>query len=120
MASPIRASHTDRSEDVNDTYVFDATLAIVRNTESGWAAEVDVPSWCRNGGYAPKVKESGADFAKRVMDERYGPGNYKTGPGSEYSKVQKWGDRGFQMPDGVNSGAGVDDGSNNVYGGEGA
>ena len=28
------------------------------------------------------------DFAKRLMDEKYGAGNYKTGPSSEYNKIK--------------------------------
>lgn len=42
------------------------------------------------------VDESGSDFAKRLCDEHFGKGNYKTGPGSDYSKIKKWGDRGFK------------------------
>jgi hypothetical protein len=30
------------------------------------------------------------------MDEKYGAGNYKIGPGSEYNQIKKWGDRGFE------------------------
>ena len=30
------------------------------------------------------------------MNEKYGAGNYKTGPGSEYNRIRKWGDRGFK------------------------
>jgi hypothetical protein len=32
------------------------------------------------------------------LAERYGDGNYPTGPGSEYNKLKKWGDRGFRNP----------------------
>jgi hypothetical protein len=45
------------------------------------------------------VGESGKDFAKRLLDQRYGEGQWRgTGPGSEYSKIKKWGDRGFVDP----------------------
>ena len=30
---------------------------------------------------------------KRQLKERYGAGNYPTGPGSEHSKLQKYADR---------------------------
>ena len=30
------------------------------------------------------------------MDEKYGAGNYKTGPGSEYNQIEKWGVRDFE------------------------
>lgn len=33
---------------------------------------------------------------EEFCDERYGPGNYDKGPGSEYNKIKKWGDRGFE------------------------
>lgn len=47
-----------------------------------------VPSWAE--GQRPLPGESAADFAKRLCDQRYGPGNYDTGPGKEYSKIKKW------------------------------
>lgn len=51
----------------------------------------DVPSWVK--GKTPKPGQSGKDFAKDVCDEKYGPGNYDTGPGSEFNKIKKWIDR---------------------------
>ena len=51
----------------------------------------DTPSWSK--GQTPNQGESGKDFAKRLMDKRYGSGNYQTGPGSEFSKLKKFGDR---------------------------
>ncbi len=54
----------------------------------------DVPSWAK--GNRPMVGESGKDFARRLLDEKYGPGNYDTGPGSEFSQIKKWGDRAFE------------------------
>jgi len=53
------------------------------------------PSWAK--GERPYVGESGKDFAKRLMDKKYGPGNWKkTDP--EYRWIQKWGDRSFEDP----------------------
>ncbi len=40
--------------------------------------------------------ESGKDFAKRLLDGRYGPGTYDKGPSSEFTKIKKYGDRSFQ------------------------
>jgi hypothetical protein len=38
--------------------------------------------------------ESGKDFAKRLLDEKYGVGGWSdTGQGSEYSQLKKYGDR---------------------------
>lgn len=61
---------------------------------SGKDKATDVPSWAK--GKRPKKNEDGKKFAKRLCDERYGPGNYDKGPGSEYNKIKKWGDRGFE------------------------
>ena len=30
------------------------------------------------------------------MDEKYGKDNYEKGPNSEFNKLKKWGDRGFE------------------------
>ncbi|WP_426729825.1 hypothetical protein, partial [Pseudomonas aeruginosa] len=56
----------------------------------------DVPSWAK--GDRPYQGESGKDFAKRIMDQKYGKGNWKDGPGSEYNQIKKWGDRSFIDP----------------------
>ncbi|MGV8040649.1 MAG: RHS repeat-associated core domain-containing protein [Thermoanaerobaculaceae bacterium] len=55
----------------------------------------DIPSWAK--GQRPRAGESGKEFARRLLDEKYGPGNWRKGPGSEYSKLQKYGDRAFQQ-----------------------
>jgi hypothetical protein len=61
---------------------------------TGKEAADDVPSWAV--GERPRTTESGRDFARRLLDGKYGPGNYPTGPGSEFSKIKKWGDRAFE------------------------
>ena len=61
---------------------------------SGKEAADDVPSWAQGG--RPLTTENGRDFAKRLLDDKYGPGNYPTGPGSEFNKIRKWGDRAFE------------------------
>jgi len=61
---------------------------------SGKERASDIPSWAK--GQQPQKGENGTKFAKRLLDEKYGPGKYKTGPGSEYNKLKKFGDRGFQ------------------------
>lgn len=80
----------DTSSDVSDSRKY-------KKPVSGKTAKEkakDVPSWAK--GHAPYVNENGSEFAKRLMDEKYGPGNYSTGPNSEYSEIKKWGDRGFE------------------------
>ena len=54
----------------------------------------NVPSWAR--GNKPYVDENGKAFAKRLCDKRFGVGNYDTKGQSDYSKIRKWGDRGFE------------------------
>ena len=61
---------------------------------SGKDGAKDVPSWAK--GNRPYIEESGKDFAKRLLDEKYGEGNYLTKSQTEYSKIKKWGDRAFE------------------------
>jgi hypothetical protein len=61
---------------------------------SGKEAADDVPSWAQ--GERPLIGESGKDFAKRLLDNKHGAGNYPTGPGSEFNNIKKWGDRAFE------------------------
>ncbi len=83
------------------TFLVGEDGAVVHNIDckkripglSGKEAAKDAPSWVR--GQAPRIGESGRDFARRLMDAKYGPGNYKTGPGSEFQSIQKYADRGF-------------------------
>ena len=52
----------------------------------------DIPSWAK--GEKPQKGESGKDYAKRLCDKKYGKDNYDKGPGSDYNKLKKHGDRG--------------------------
>ena len=61
---------------------------------SGKEAAKDVPSWAK--GKRPLTTENGRQFAERLLDEKYGKGSYPTGPGSEFNKIKKWGDRAFE------------------------
>lgn len=65
---------------------------------SGKEAANDPPSWAR--GFRPMIRENGSDFATRLMDEKYGPGQWRASPDQlrEFKKIQKWGDRNFQIP----------------------
>jgi RHS repeat-associated protein len=67
-----------------------------RSGRSGKEGSKDIPDWCR--GQRPYENESGKDFAKRLLDEKYGEGNYPRGPSSEFNKIQKYGDRSFENP----------------------
>jgi len=56
---------------------------------SGKEGAKDVPSWAK--GQRPRIGESGKEFAKRLLDSKYGSGNYDKGPTSEFNRIQKWG-----------------------------
>ncbi|MFC9898414.1 hypothetical protein ACFVMC_32385 [Nocardia sp. NPDC127579] len=69
----------------------------VPNTGTGKEKASDAPSWAK--GKPPYVGESGNAYARRLMDEHYGPGNWQgTGPGTEFSKIKKYGDRSWKNP----------------------
>lgn len=64
--------------------------------QSGKEAANDAPSWAR--GERPYVNENGNQFARRLLNEKYGEGNWGTGPRSEYNMLRKYADRGFVSP----------------------
>ncbi|MES2728431.1 MAG: hypothetical protein V4643_15080 [Bacteroidota bacterium] len=61
---------------------------------SGKEGAKDVPSWAK--GNKPRIGENGDKFARRLLDEKYGKGNYSTKSNTEYSKIAKWGNRAFE------------------------
>ncbi|MFN8647614.1 MAG: RHS repeat-associated core domain-containing protein [Gemmatimonadales bacterium] len=63
---------------------------------SGKAGATDAPSWAK--GQRPLVGESGKNYAKRLLDDKYGAGKWKTGAGSEFNQLQKYADRHFMDP----------------------
>ncbi len=69
---------------------------VPKSGQSAEEASKDIPSWAQ--GQRPFEGESGKDFAKRLLDEKYGAGNYETGPRSEFSQLQKYADRHFTDP----------------------
>ena len=60
-----------------------------KSRQSGKESADDVPSWVE--GMQPLSSENGRDFAKRLLDDKYGDGNYPTGPGTEFSENQEVG-----------------------------
>ena len=46
------------------------------------------PSWVNKDMYDPSLTPQ--QNATNMLNEKYGPGNWKTGPGSEFSKIVKW------------------------------
>jgi hypothetical protein len=62
-----------------------------KSKSSGKTRSTDMPSWVDKA--AKQEGESGKDVAKRLCDEKYGTGEYKTGSDSEYSQIKKFFDR---------------------------
>src|SRR5438552_17300329 len=65
---------------------------------SGKEAADHVPSWAQ--GERPLTTENGRDFAKRLLDDKYGAGNYPTGPGSAFNKINEVGRPGVRVTSG--------------------
>ncbi|WP_272681145.1 hypothetical protein [Providencia sp. PROV129] len=63
---------------------------------SGKEGAKDVPSWAK--GEKLLVGENGNKFAERLLDAKYGKGNYSKGAKSEFNQIKKWGDRAFVDP----------------------
>jgi hypothetical protein len=63
---------------------------------TGKAGATDIPSWVRE---FPRVGENGNQYATRLLDAKYGKGNYPTGSGSEYNEIKKYCDRHFEDPE---------------------
>ncbi|HEV2953958.1 MAG TPA: RHS repeat-associated core domain-containing protein, partial [Candidatus Dormibacteraeota bacterium] len=63
-----------------------------RSKQSGKEAATDIPSWADQ----PTPGEGGKDYAGRNCDRQFGAGNYSTGPGSDYNKLKKYGDRKYR------------------------
>ncbi len=68
-----------------------------RSGLSGKEAASDAPSWAK--GQTPYAGENGDAFATRLLDEKYGVGNWTKGSGTEHNQLQKWGDRAFIDPE---------------------
>jgi hypothetical protein len=66
--------------------------------QSGKEAATDVPSWVRESGEVPSIRQSGEQFSKNVMDEKYSRGNWEKSKIKEYQQIKKWGDRHFRIP----------------------
>jgi hypothetical protein len=63
---------------------------------SGKEGAKQIPSWAR--GNRPYVGENGRDFARRLMDDQYGRGNWEQTRQREYDQLRKYGDRNFRDP----------------------
>jgi RHS repeat-associated protein len=61
---------------------------------TGKEKATDIPSWAK--GERPRVNEDGKTFARRLLREKYGNDDFDRGPGSEFNKLRKYGDRNFE------------------------
>ncbi|GAB0157116.1 hypothetical protein CHRYSEOSP005_23850 [Chryseobacterium sp. Alg-005] len=91
----------DEDKDVNGQDVPKEKKVPVSG-KTGKEAAKDVPSWAKEQGEAPYVDEDGKTFAERLLNGQYGKGEWNKGkaskgPGSEFNKIKKWGDRGFEV-----------------------
>lgn len=68
--------------------------------KSGKERATDAPSWVSSAMNAmpPHWGEKAKDYARRLMDQKYGSGNWKTGPNTEYNKIVKYLTRHIGMP----------------------
>jgi RHS repeat-associated protein len=94
-------TESDEDKDVNGQDVPKEKKVPVSG-KTGKEAAKDVPSWAKEQGEAPYVDEDGKTFAERLLNGQYGKGEWSKGkaskgPGSEFNKIKKWGDRGFEV-----------------------
>ena len=64
----------------------------------------DKPSWVNKDMLDSNL--SAQENAKRILDNKYGPGNWKKGPGTDYNKIVKWITRNcsiYEVPSNINS-----------------
>ena len=70
--------------------------------QSGKESADDIPSWAR--GKPRRVGETPVQFAKRLMDEKYGRGGWDDRI-KEFNRLRKWGSRAFRDPRSILPGA---------------
>ncbi len=93
-ADPSKGTNSDSSSSSSSNSSTKPEYKTAKSGVSGKEGAKDVPDWAK--GNKPFKNENGKQFAKRLLNEKYGEGNYKTGPKTEYNQIQKWGDRSFE------------------------
>jgi hypothetical protein len=59
--------------------------------QTGKEAKDQIPGWVRTDRYPnPRAGENGTTYAKRILDHKFGPGNWSEGPATDYNKIKKW------------------------------
>jgi len=86
--------------DDHDFYVEAATaVVLVHNCAAprkGGGAN-DAPSWVSREAGSPQPGENAQQYATRILNDKYGEGNWPKGAGSEFSKIVKWVTRGGRL-----------------------
>ena len=76
--------------------IFSGIILLAKRSKlSQKARATDAPSWIFEK--PPHDNEKAKDYAKRILDQKYGKGNWKKGPGSEYNKIVKYAQRNLGM-----------------------
>lgn len=63
-------------------------IVFSQSRPSGKETANDAPSWAKQENIDPNMPAE--QSAKRLMNNKYGPGNWEKGPGSEFNKIKKW------------------------------
>jgi RHS repeat-associated protein len=96
--SPEDDSGDQKNEDrENQDAAGGAESEVFKKLKSGGTGKekaTDIPSWAK--GERPRVNEDGKTFARRLLREKYGNDDFDRGPGSEFNKLRKYGDRNFE------------------------
>jgi hypothetical protein len=68
-----------------------------KSGQTGGEAKDDIPGWIKGDRYRnPRVGENGNTYAERLMNHKFGKGNWKEGPGTDYNKIKKWANEHFE------------------------
>ena len=87
---------------VSAVIIVVAAVAIVFSKASKLSAKeraTNCPSWLSSAMNAmpPHLNERAQDYAKRLLDNKYGAGKWNKGPGTEYNQIVKYLQRNLGM-----------------------
>ena len=63
--------------------------------KSGKERATNKPSWANKNDVDPSL--SANENATKMLNNKYGVGNWKKGPGTEHNQIKKWIDRGIKL-----------------------
>ncbi|MFR1435531.1 MAG: RHS repeat-associated core domain-containing protein [Acutalibacteraceae bacterium] len=85
--------------------------------KTGKETASDKPSWVNKGMVDPHL--SAEENARRMLNNKYGPGNWKKGAGEEFNQIKKWLTRSLNLkslaPDDINDNNITLDENGNMY-----